>query len=375
MTFGGIAATGALIFGAGLFMAGSMMGTKPAAHTSETHESKSEAPAATAHEEKSAHAESKPAHGEEKPSHGEEKKGHEEAAAEHGGEHGEKHGDKHAEKAPILEDNTEELDQFILRFNDLVARGMNDDARVIALKAYALGGQKDAAWLRRLADTTFLSDALPAQQRYTKAYENYSALIAGAEGGATQTSDREWAQYRAAICLRQMGRWDDALEASASYLERFPGSPRRNEVHLMHAQGLFANGHRAEAREEIEEILKDNPTAEIRAKALLELAMIDSERARVEPGDAPVQGLTRAEVVPIDETASNNLATEELTGIPTARWQAIVAAAKAGKVDEAHRLLEPMVKAGGPLSTEQRARVTLNFAKLLRELPEQQTAR
>lgn len=373
MTFGGIAATGALIFGAGLFMAGSMM-TKPQApiaHTAETHESKTESPVAAAHEEKSAHAETKAAHGEEKPAHGEEKKGHEEAAAEHGGGHGE----KHAEKAPILEDNTEELDQFILRFNDLVARGMNDDARIIALKAYALSGQKDAAWLRRLADTTFLSDALPAQQRYTKAYENYSALIAGSDGSASQLHDREWAQYRAAVCLRQMGRWDDALEASAKYLEQYPGTPRRPEVHLMHAQGLFASGHRAEAREEIEEILKDNPTAEIRAKALLELAMIDSERARVEPGDAPVQGLTRAEVVPVDDTAADNLATEELTGIPTARWQAIVAAAKAGKVDEAHRLLEPMVKAGSPLSVEQRARVTLNFAKLLRELPEQQTTR
>jgi len=360
ITFGGIAATGAFVFGCGLFVAGSVIGSgakTPTHQPTEAHESKTEHASSGASKQETPKQEA-PSHGEKK------KKGPDDSGEK------QRSVDKHDSKraAPILEDDSEELGQFILRYNDLLVRGMSDDARVIALKAYALSGQKDAVWLRRLADATYLSDALPAQQRFAKAYENYCALLVGVENSEAQNGDREWAQYRACVCLRQMGRWDEALEASKNYLKQFSMTPRQPEVRLMHAQGLFVNGQLSDAREEIEQILTGTPNADVRARALLELAKIDAERVRVEPVDAPVQGLARAEVIPLNESPSS-AAAEEIAGLPSARWQAIVKAAKSGELEEAQNLLEPIVRSGGLLNAEQRARVILNFAKLLRELP------
>jgi len=376
VTVGGIAAISAILFGGGLFFMGSVMSPK-----------KEGAEASIPHVEHGSdkHGEADK-HGAEKPA---DKHGAAKPADKHGADAHGKHGEKAAPVDPnndpqlaaekhkgpkeppvIIADNGEELDRFILKYNDLLGRENYNDARSVAMKAFALSSHSDMGWLRRLADATYLSDGLPAHQRYSKAYDYYSTILASSNDSVTSALDLEWAQYRAALCLRQNGRWEDSLESSKAYLNRYADTPRRAEVRLMFAQGLFAQGKRSLAREEIMDLIKSNPPSEVHARALIELAQIDMERVRVEPVEAPIEPL--AEVVNLDEplaTPRRTRLSDENTVLPASQWQNVVAAARAGRLQEAQSLIEPWIRSGGPLSSEQRAQVTLRFAKLLRELP------
>ena len=252
------------------------------------------------------------------------------------------------------ESSREELARFTTRYNDMLVRGNFDDARVIASQALKLAGPTNPTWLRHLADAIYQSEGLPLQQRLAKAYETYATLLAHPEGPADMSEDREWAQYRVCVCLYQMGRCADAMQAGVVYTQEYPGGAHRPEVRLLLARGMLANGQPAEARAELAGILAENPPPQVRASVLIESAQAD--RART-VGDATK--------TPNGETAGDNTT---VNGIPSAEWSRIRATAQTGNVDEAQTLLNAWLNASGGLTDAQRAQAALGFAKVLREL-------
>ena len=295
-----------------------------------------------------------PAKNESKDEHG--KASGETAESKHGG----KEEKEHKDTVQSEEDIAADLSQFETDYNAQMARGNYDDARIAALKAAGLAGPKNNDWQKRLADATYLSDALPAMQRYAKAFEIYSKLI------AQDSKDNEWPQYRACVTLRNMGRWPDALEAAKVYLERYPNGAHYSEIRLLNAQGLLTDHKRLEAREELQGILSGQAPPEVRAQTLIEIAQLDRERSTIEPAEAPI---LKAEFIDVSSTPKTESKATAPAGIPTERWKAIIEAVKDARLNDAKQLLEPWTGENSSLTKEERARINIQFAQLLRQLP------
>lgn len=363
VTVGGVLALGAVLFGAGMFIAGTALqdsapakpATEPkAAETTDEHGAKPDAHGKA--------EEPKDAHGKKKEDPHAEKKS--------------EHGDAHAisEDTEVTNEANEEYVQTLERkFNDHFARGMYDDARSMAMKARNLA-PNSAAWQRRLADATFMSDDMAAQQRYQKAYELYSALIVN---DPTPRAS-EWPRYRAVLCLRNQNRWEEAAQAADAYLALYKTSSRAMEILLLQAQCQFALGDRPAAKKNIEKLLALDIPKDQRAAAMLELAHIERETPPP-PATATKPGSDdRAEVINVNDLESsvkNPVAQEEPEPkpelsplIPKAQWEIIRHAANIGNLLEAQRLISPWLDPTGPLTATQRARIALDYASLLREL-------
>jgi tetratricopeptide (TPR) repeat protein len=366
VTVGGVLALSSVLFGAGLFIAGSALESSSSAQAAvvepkpETHPH-----AAEAKKEGDGHGAKADAHGEKKDdTHG--------AKADdgHGGGHGK---DKKKEEAKPAEpeDNSEYLGVLEKKFNDLYARGLYEDARGIALKGSTLDNTS-AAWQRRLGDSTFMSEELAGQQRYQRAYEIYSKMIV--DDPAPRES--EWPRYRAVLALKNLHRWEEASQAAETYIKSYKNSSRAHEVSLIRAQCQFALGERDESRKTIEKLLALEVPADVRAAAMLELAHIEREAL---PADAGNPSTAKAEVIQIvdtkkktpvleDESSGKPKKVELSTLVPSAQWESIRASARVGNFQEAQRLIGPWLDANNPLSSEQRARIALDYAALLKEL-------
>lgn len=263
----------------------------------------------------------------------------------------------------------EALKQFETQFNDNYSRGSFEDARAIALKASTLTHKEDPEWLRRTADATYLSEALPSQRRAQKALEIYSALLANSAPGA----DKQWAQYRVCLCLRQLGRWEDALQAIERFLSGYPESDRATELSLYRAQGLTALGHRDEAQLEIENLIKTPASREVHATALVELARMNLDRSKNEAAEVRINNVTRAEVIdlskyPEDSPEPVRRIAPVPVDVPDAQWESIRRALELGEIKEAQRLLNPWIDSESVLSEDQRARVSIKYANMVREM-------
>jgi len=362
VTVGGVLALGAVLFGAGMFIAGTALqdsaSAKPATETKPEDE-----------------------HGAKPDAHGK--------AAEHKDDHGKKKEDPHAEKksehgdAHVTNEDTkasnegdEEYVQTLERkFNDHFARGMYDDARSMAMKARNLA-PNSAAWQRRLADATFMSEDMAAQQRFQKAYELYSALIVN----DPTPRESEWPRYRAVLCLRNQNRWEEAAQAADAYLALYKSTPRAIEILLLQAQCQFALGDRQAAKKNIEKLLALEIPKDQRAAAMLELAHIERETPPPPATTTKASSDDRAEVINVNDleaSVKKTVAHEEPAPepkpelsplIPKAQWEIIRHAANTGNLLEAQRLISPWLDPTGPLTATQRARIALDYASLLREL-------
>jgi tetratricopeptide (TPR) repeat protein len=340
-TIGGVLATSAAVFGGGLLVVSTFLGggstttlppptEPPTGEHSASADISAKAPAAEPHAAAGAASAAKP-------------------------------------EIPALKDvnASDLLDQFQGRYNDLVARGNYDEARLTATKAMAVSAQFNPAWSRRLADATFRSENLPEQQRYGKAYERYAALLAATDAYSLDHNEREWLQYRASLCLWQLKRWDDAVEAGTTFLKAYPHSQHRHEIRLVLAYGKLVRGQRAEARTEVVDILAENPPEEIRAKALLALAQIDRELA-IEASN-PAAPAPLGEIVPDGTVQPTPAVPPGPQGIPPSEWARINNAVQNGRIADAERLLAPWTDANSPLTDTLRAQLTMRFAKMLRE--------
>jgi tetratricopeptide (TPR) repeat protein len=296
--------------------------------------------------------------------------------AEHGkGESGKGEAAKPAEKLSPAE-TEEELTQFRTKFDNLMARGQHEEARLTALKALTMAGPTDPAWLVSLADATYLSQNLPAQQRYSKACSIYSALA----GRQSAKGENEWPQYRVCLCLKNLGRWDDALQAMEVYLASYENAQRQYEVRLMYAQALSALGRPDDARAQLAKLQARGVPDAVRADALVELARLSLKATPKESRGAVVQEDAPAEVVDLrpviaDEptpaqTATSNkyVAPANPKRVPDEQWAAVRRAVERGAFREARRLLEPWTAPNSPLSAEERQKVILDFAALSRSV-------
>lgn len=303
------------------------------------------------------------------------------------------------------EQKLEQIDELKSRFEDQYSRGLFDDARITASKAMALTRNEPHEWVRRLADATFMSEALPAQQRFHKAYEGYSKILTNPP--SDKPEEMEWARYRSAECLLRMRQWDEAMQAMEIYLRDYAASSHVHEVRLMYAQSLMALGRHAKAREELKKIPENVPEA---AKALLELARIDSERLnhdvseaieiqpdkkspapetvkepvgvgvkenpvketvkaapppeKEKPAPAPAVAAPKPAPAPQPETVNAG----PLDDLPEAQWESIRSAAKHSKLKESQRLMEPWLASDSRLTADGRARALMKYARMLREL-------
>lgn len=368
VTIGGVLALSSVLFGAGLFIAGTALESSASAQAPAPVTDPHAAPA-DPHGDKHASAKTDgqdDAHG---AKHSADKKKDD----GHGGGHGSDKGGhaKKEEPPPEPEDNSEQVASLAKKFNDLYARGLYEDARGIALKGYNLDS-KSFAWQRRLADSTFMSEELAGQQRYQRAYEIYSEMIT--ENPAPRES--EWPRYRAVLCLKNLHRWEEASQAASSYLNQNKNSTRSHEISLIQAQCQFALGEREESRTTIEKLLALEVPPDVRAAALLELAHIEREAL---PSNS-AEPNPKAEVIQITETKKKEPVSEDKDGVtkpkklelstlvPTAQWQSIRLAAKVGNFQEAQRLIGPWLDANNPLNAEQRGRIALDYAAMLKEL-------
>jgi len=358
VTVGGVLALGAVLFGAGLFIAGTaLQDSTPAKPAAETKPDE--------------HAAKTDEHGKAEPAKDEHGKPKDDPHAEKKSDHGDAHVSDEETRASN-EGDEEYVETLERRYNDAFARGMFDDARSMAMKAKNLA-PNSAAWTRRLADATFMSEDMAAQQRYSKAYEIYTSLIAN----DPTPRESEWPRYRAVLCLRNMNRWEEAAQTADAYLDLYKSTPRAMEILLLQAQCQFALGDRPAAKKNIEKLLALEIPKDQRAAAMLELAHIEretptppnaatEERAEVinvsdlDPSKKPVAPM--AEVAPVEPKP-------ELSAlIPKAQWEVIRNAANTGNLLEAQRLISPWLDPNGPLNATQRARIALDYAGLLREL-------
>jgi len=189
--------------------------------------------------------------------------------------------EKSAEQVPEGSAATD-LGLLVQEYKELAADGDYDRARKVAQKALAAAGQTDPPWLRRLADATYMCEALADPQRSAAAYAGYAVLIEQPDAGM-RSEDREWAQYRACLCLRQMGLWGSATEAAQAFLASFPASSHALEIRLLHAQGLDSSAKRAHGpRRELTQVTPvATPMAEGRGRRALRPAS-----GRLETGSA-----------------------------------------------------------------------------------------
>jgi tetratricopeptide (TPR) repeat protein len=356
VTVGGVLALGSVLFGAGLFVAGSAL--------------QSSTPAAPPVEEKSdAHATD--AHAADEHASGEHGGGHEEAGA-----HGGPEAPSDADGPKVFDEGDLEYIQVLeKKYNDYVARGLYDEARSMALKGQnSCQPERARDWLRRLADATFMAEELAAHQRNTRAYELYSKLLA--EFPASH--DSEWPRYRAVQCLKNLHRWEEAAQAASTYLESFKSSSRAPEVMLTLAQCQLALGDRTTSRQSIEKLLAlEDLQKDVRAAAMLELAHIERETP-VHPipeasGGAELVQLAELQTKPVQNVKNSDAANDKTsvdlsTLVPLAQWESIRGAAKAGNLSEAQRLISPWLDPKSPLNAAQRARIALDYASLLKEL-------
>lgn len=277
---------------------------------------------------------------------------------------------KEAEKKQDPAEIASDLKQLETQYNDFYSRGGFEDARSIALKASVLSHRDDPLWQRRMADTTYLSEVLPANLRAQKSLDIYSALLTSPVPG----TDKHWAQYRVCLCLRQLGRWEDALQAINLFSLNYPESERLPELRLYRAQAFFTLGHVDEAQQEIETIIKAPATRDVHASALVELAQMNLERSKNPSSETKINGAVKAEVIdltryPADalDTSAHSL-TAQTPCVPEEQWGSIRRALEKGDFKEAQRLLNPWVDSGSKLSEDQRARVSIKYANLVREL-------
>jgi tetratricopeptide (TPR) repeat protein len=220
-----------------------------------------------------------------------------------------------------------------------------------------------------------MSEELAGQQRYQRAYDIYSEMIT--ENPAPRES--EWPRYRAVLCLKNLHRWEEASQAANSYLNQNKTSARSHEIALIQAQCQFALGERDESRATIEKLLALEVPPDVRAAAMLELAHIEREAlpsntnntATADPKAEVIQIADPKKKVPVLEDTDETAKPKKLelsTLVPAAQWQSIRSAAKVGNFQEAQRLIGPWLDANNPLNAEQRARIALNYAAMLKEL-------
>ncbi len=387
INLGGAFAIGALIFGVGLMAIGSKKAPADSAPVIEGEDPKiAEAKSEEAADKAKAKPESEKKEGAEKGGEkADEKKGEEKKDGEKKDEKKEekKEEKKAEEKRPSPEElkkiedekkkekakDLDEVQQLQLRYNDLYTRGNYDDARMIAMKAMNLMGRDDTMWIKQLADATYQAEALPAQLRFQKAFDSYASLLTSNLSAA----DKEWAQYRAGLCLTHLGRWEDAQQSMDVFVKTFPKSDRIQEVRLMRAQSMFALGRRDEARDELEHLVKNPAPRDVHATALVELARVELDRAKRED----TKGLVRAEVLDLNELAPEkpvahdkpSMSKEtpvEKPNVPDDQWASVRRAVEKGNLAEAQRLINPWVSDASGLSSEERARVSLKYAEMIR---------
>jgi tetratricopeptide (TPR) repeat protein len=401
VTFGSMAAVGAVVFGLG-FVALSFLVKKKTADSA--HAAEGSDPHATdkpaGHGAEKSTAQADKAHGAEKtaPAHGE---GDAHAPADAHGENDAPNAAAGHEKAGAP--TSEKLKELAGKYNAMMTRGSFEEARVLAAKGLAQTSRDDPEWLQRAADATFRSDDLHSQKRYSKALEYYNDLLNSPSPYLTD-AHREWAQWRITLCLKEQMKSEDASIAAKVYLDQFPKNPRRHEVRLVYAQCLDAVKRADEAIEALEKISGKDVPKDVAARALIELGRIKTDRSKTDIPDAPLKIVSgqdapalkipgeedivlpkpepeekttepekhRPTTVPAAEPVKRHTTPAQPvpapTGdIPAAQWEAIRQAAKNGEFSRLDQLMQPWTGAGSKLNSQQRARVMLNYAKLLSE--------
>jgi tetratricopeptide (TPR) repeat protein len=401
LTFGSMAAVGAVVFGIG-FVALSFL-VKPG--SAEKHP-----PEAHAGEKK------KDAHGKHEATKSSDKHAPEAHGAEDSHAKPPAHEDPHPSSDSAGPKNTERLTELENKYKSFVARGMHDDARTITAKAFTIAPKNDPEWLKRSGDATFNSSDLGSQQRYAKALATYTDLLNSTSPNLNDEY-REWAQWRICECLHNLMHFDDALRAMKAYLGEYPRNPRRHEIRLKYANCLVSNGRAPEALTALDLITGDDVPKEIAARALNERARIILERSKNDVPDAPIQvkAPTEAPIVPknhvlpgdespkIEEivnaidarhgvestttsshapapethhaevrakhevAAPSNTEAKPADGVSNAKWAEISAAVQEYEFAKAADLLKPYIDDSSVLTQQQRAQVMLRYAALLTE--------
>jgi hypothetical protein len=207
----------------------------------------------------------------------------------------------------------------------------------------------------------------------SKAYEQYTTII----GQNNDESKLEWARYRVCIALKQLGRWQDGVEATEVYLAKHGKSERAAEVRLMYAQGLLALGRSEDAQEQIGVILDGKAPESVRAMAMVEraqLQVIESKTPSTTPKATSIQiEEPSAETVELGETAPVEfipVAADQSSppaGVPAEQWASIRRAAEVGDIKTAQKLVGPYLDSK-TLSEDQRAGLSVRYASLLKDL-------
>ncbi|MGD0088990.1 MAG: tetratricopeptide repeat protein [Planctomycetota bacterium] len=364
----GVVAAGAVVFGIGLYVAGSM-----GSSAKEQPEPKNETSGPVAKEQ--VHPKEQTPGKTHSPAKDKEQTADQTAAQSPAASS--PSGDKASEILAAAEELKPGVKELTTRYNDLLAKGDYDEAWNTARKALNIAGRSDPAWRLRLANATYLAKMLPAQKRYSEACNIYTELLARPASFA-DVKDAEWAQYRVCTCYRELGRWDEAMQAAVAFLDHYATSTHAPEIRLLHAQGLSASGKRIEAQEELTRILASNPPDEVKAQVQLRLAEVDWERLKTEPAEPPVQNATvKADpeetagngAPPVSATQPPETAESETSGLPPAEWAKIKAAAQRSDFQTAGDLLEAWASDKSRLTEKQRVKLRISYAKLLSSLP------
>jgi len=410
LTFGSMAAVGAVVFGIGFLALSFLVKPLTAAH----------APAAHG-------AEKTDAHGKHEPKKTADKKTDDKKTDDKHGAHGDgadeashdakphKKDEGHTSGETAGTDPNDQLAELDKKYKAHIAKGMHDDARTVASKAFTITPKNDPEWLKRSADATFQSTDMGSQQRHAKAMASYIDLLNSTSANLNE-EHREWAQWRICECLQNLMHFDDAIRAMKAYLGEYPRNPRRHEIRLKYAQCLVAGGRTPEALNMLDLIKGDDVPKEIDARALNERARIILERSKNDVPDAPIQvaSPTAAPIVPKDHVVPSKesaalkdvinaidsahgdegtdaaatvpdmhhaevppnhdvppTAHEEpatVDGVPSATWAAIRSAVQEAEFTKVSELMKPYIDHTSTFSQQQRAQVMLRYAGLLTEV-------